>query len=147
MLDPVDETRLYVGSREDYNNLVDDAVDFVLNLSFNCDASYLMQHSYAHLPLRDEGHRYRVFQRAGDVLWSRYQGFDEEILVYCEKGFSRSVSVASTTVALAEGRSFDDTLSVVRSRRGVEVDPVIEVADYGRRYVKRSMSSDGGESQ
>jgi hypothetical protein len=46
------------------------------------------------------------------------------------------VSVASTTVALAEDRTFDTALSEVRNRRAIEVDPMREVEEYGRRYVK-----------
>jgi len=137
MPNAVDENRLYVGSRNEYNNLEEDEIDFVLNLSFTCSVSYLNQRSYAHLPLRDEGHSYRDFEQACDVLWNRYKCFDEELFVYCEKGCSRSVSVASTTVALAEDRSFDTALSEVRTHRGVEVDPVREVEEYGRRYVKK----------
>ena len=132
----IGEDRLYVGSRNEYNDLEDDEIDFVLNLCFSCSVSYLNQRSYAHLPLRDEGHSYRDFEQACDVLWNRYECFDEEMFVYCEKGHSRSVSVASTTVALAEDRSFDTALSEVRTRRGVEVDPVREVEEYGRRYVE-----------
>jgi hypothetical protein len=136
MPNAIDENRLYVGSRKEYNDLEGDEMDFVLNLSFSCSVSYLNQSSYAHLPLRDEGHSYRDFEQACDVLWNRYKCFDEEIFVYCEKGHSRSVSVASTTVALAEDRTFDTALSEVRTRRGIEVDPMREVEEYGRRYVE-----------
>ncbi len=133
----VDETgRLFVGSNTAYDGLEDGEVEFILNLSYDCNASFGMKRSYAHLPFPDGNSEYLEFRQRAELLWNRYRRTKEDILVHCAAGISRSVSVAASTVALAEDLSFGDALYVVQQRRGVEQDPLPELQEYGRRFVE-----------
>lgn len=134
------EDRLYIGSADDHSNLEDNDIDFVLNLSFDCAADFGMDRSYAHLPFHDNDQAlYRDFRQAADLLCDRYQLYDDEdLLVHCAAGVSRSVSISAACLAQVEDFGFDEALTRIQDRRGIGIDPHMKLQEYGRRFVENT---------
>ena len=60
---------------------------------------------------------------------------DDKTLVHCVAGVSRSPSIVAMHLALKHGRTFDEALAFVKSKRSV-VDPDAAVMRSVRRFVK-----------
>lgn len=123
-------------------------VDFILNLSSWCDGVVAKTQSYAHISISDGKSNYEDFETASSTLWQRYNNdSDENILVNCAAGISRSVAVATTAVALRRSQSFDEALGRVRESREIKQDPHPALMDYGRKFVDKHKKATEGGSQ
>jgi len=110
-------------------------VDFTLNLSSWCDSQIAGENHYAHFPIPDGSGSYLDFKQAVDIALERIQN-DEEVLIHCAAGVSRSVAVATTVVACRRETGFEDELSRVKSSRNSGLDPSPALRRYGQRYIE-----------
>lgn len=144
VLDKVKGELIWIGDVDDLKEADLAHIDFILNLSSWCDSLLAREQSYAHISIPDgspttpgEESRYEDFETAASTLWQRINNdIDENILVNCAAGISRSVSVAATAVALRRNQSFDEALGRVRSSRGIQQTPHPSLIEYGRKFVE-----------
>lgn len=80
----------------------------------------------------DGPHEYEKFESAVDTVLHLLETTDDQILVQCQAGTSRSVTVTATAISLYTGEPFMDVLYVV-SRTGV--DPAQELLQSAKRYI------------
>ena len=121
-------------------------VDFTLNLSVWCDGQIAGENHYAHFPIPDGSGSYLDFKQAVDTALERVLN-DEEVLIHCAAGVSRSVAVATTVVACRRETGFEDELGRVRSSRNSGLDPSPALRRYGKRYVEEHLESGGDVSE
>ena len=110
-------------------------VDFTLNLSSWCDSQIAKENQYCHFPIPDGDGSYLDFKQAVDIALERVEN-DEEVLIHCAAGVSRSVAVATTVVAARRGNRFEDELGRVKTSRNSGLDPAPALREYGRKYVE-----------
>jgi len=118
-------------------------IDFTLNLSSWCDSQIAGENHYAHISIPDGAGSYLDFKQAVDIALERIQN-DEEVLIHCAAGVSRSVAVATTVVACRRETGFEDELGRVKSSRNSGINPAPALRRYGQRYVENYLEGRGG---
>lgn len=147
-MDKVKGELIWIGDIDDLKEGDLEHIDFVLNLSSWCNSQLAIQASYAHISIADGDGDYADFEIACQLLWNRLNNDeDENILVNCAAGVSRSVAVATTAVALRRGTGFDEELGRVRSSRGIDQRPHPKLVEYGRRFVDCAEKTEDGDSR
>lgn len=144
-MDKVHGETMWIGDVDDLDQGNLEKFDFILNLSNWCDSALAQKRSYAHVSIADGGGNYRDFETAAELLLNRLQSFGEEnVLVNCAAGVSRSVAVASAVTAVRKNQCFEEGLERVRFHRSLGQDPHPELVSYGERFVEKSMNSHKG---
>lgn len=90
--------------------------------------------------MRDD-HRvnHRDFKQACTVLKNRYTTYtDESILVQCQSGVSRSITVTTAVLAQIKDRDFAEMLDAVQQVRGVNRSPDPTLEALAANYAGRS---------
>lgn len=134
-------TGLYIGDIDDVRR--GDTSDFDLVVGVCQDsAADNVGCEYIHYNMSDgddqQGHNpgeysYEMFTSAVEtVLAARIRR--ETVLVHCHVGRSRSVAVVAAALAILEGETFDDALSIIHQNRYVQ--PTRTLVEDGRRFVE-----------
>jgi len=123
---------LYIGNANDglYKGSSFDTVVALASPSENATDEFL---------IKDAEHDYTTFRSAVDTLRNSIQN-DEEVLVHCNAGISRSVSVSiAAYVVEAEDVSYDTALE--ECRHGFKY-PAPELLDSAKKYISDNKLKD-----
>lgn len=86
--------------------------------------------THAH-PITDGEHNYTEFKHATDAVSTAIQN-NETVLVHCNAGLSRSVSVAIAALVVADNWNYDDAYDACRSGF---IYPAPELIDSAKQYI------------
>lgn len=125
MRQPYDDIPLFVGTMYDPEKHVS-KLSYVVTLA----PEEYPETTHAHL-FTDGPHEYATFESAVETVRELLET-KEPVLVHCQAGSSRSVTVASTALSLYRNEPFMDVLYRVQ-RNGV--DPAQEVLESARKYL------------
>lgn len=133
---------LYVGDVDDGEHTSDPSndthIDVVLNLSRHFNGSYINRDNYIHIPLPDTVNASeKDFNRAVDITLNELEK-NNNVLVHCISGISRSVTVAATVLAIHEDKNYGEAVDQVMDARDNVQGPLKTLRDYGENRVKRS---------
>lgn len=122
---------IYISDRhdaEDRGTLEYHEIVYVITL--NDDAH---RYTTVHHPIVDGENPQSEFDRAVEIVREAMKQ-DENILVHCAAGVSRSVTTVATAIAAEEGRSFEAGLECVHESREVP-DPHPDLREHAERYL------------
>lgn len=86
--------------------------------------------THAH-PISDGEHDYSEFEQAADAVSNAIRN-NEHVLVHCNAGLSRSVSVAIAALVVADDWDYDDAYDACRSGF---IYPAPELIDSAKQYI------------
>jgi len=89
-----------------------------------------------HHPIDDGANDQAEFDRAVDIVLEALER-EENVLVHCASGISRSVTVVATAIAEDRGLEFEDALELVAGRRP-RANPHPEMRTHARTYLSRA---------
>lgn len=133
-------SNLYVGDIEDVREGDTSEFDRVVGVCQD-DCSENVSAPYHHFNLadgpNDEQERgefsYELFSNAVDrVIAERIAR--QKVLVHCHAGVSRSVAVATATLAVLHGHDWDEAFGFVKDARPI-ANPKPELISAGKRYI------------
>lgn len=129
---------LHLGDIDDLKDeKVREQVDFILNLSSHTDPVYTCgDYTYLHLHINDGAGNYHDFKTAVEAVVYRLQNTDDEVLVNCAMGISRSVTVVATAVAIIKGTGFQYALDKIQDSRGINQNPVPELTSMAEKLME-----------
>lgn len=121
---------VWIGDCLDAQDL-DDLKAFDVIISVTGEPQYKCEDADYWFKFRDASHEYEKFEEAALTFLSHYLD-DDKIFIHCQAGVSRSTSVATAAIAVAEGKSWSDVLQETRAGHA----PVgFEMIESGERFV------------
>lgn len=84
----------------------------------------------------DGDHEYYMFERAADTVLEGLTN-DNDVLVHCQAGCSRSPAVCIAVLAVLEGRTYEDAYEVVKSAHE-KTNLTSELEASARRYIEEN---------
>lgn len=91
------------------------------------------EYTTVHHPIIDGENDQAKFDRAVEIVLKAMDQ-DQNVLVHCASGMSRSVTVVATAIAETETISFDEGLERVAEHRS-EANPHPDIVDHAERYL------------
>jgi len=122
---------LYIGDKEDAgrrNQLELHDIVYVVTL---CKDE--TRYTTVHHPINDGINEQSDFDRGVEIV-SEALNLEENVLVHCASGMSRSVTVVATAIADLQDLSFEDALEIVAEHR-LEANPHPDMVDHGEEYL------------
>jgi len=132
---------LYVGDIRDAESrkrLEDNEIETVLNLSTQSGSpEFRREHDkhYAHIPMRDGEQTDERITLIIETAQRLREMTDNSMLVHCDVGSSRSVSIAASLMSLDNGETVHTNIDRIKTVRAA-ANPVKELADQVARVTR-----------
>lgn len=151
-MDKIADTNVFVSDAdyiEDHPNIILDTIDTNINLSLTFTPDRLLEKnikdtvpvekkiSYYHIPLIDGQADFQDFKRAVELLIQKIRE-DEEILVNCSAGISRSVTVTAVALASLNKGDLNEWIGKVMEEKGNTINPSPELVYLGEKYLEET---------
>jgi atypical dual specificity phosphatase len=125
---------LYIGDKQEagQRNRLD--LNQIVHVVTLCDEH--TEYTTIHHPIVDGANEQAEFNRAVKIVLEAMKQ-DQNVLVHCASGMSRSVTVVATAIADVEGSSFTEGLELVAEHRS-EADPHPDIITHAEQYLSKN---------
>ena len=125
---------LYIGDKHEAGERNRLDLNQIVHVVTLCDDK--TEYTTIHHPMVDGENDQADFNRAVEIVLKAMEE-DQNVLVHCASGMSRSVTVVATAIADADEISFSEGLEIVAEHRS-EANPHPDIIDHAERYLSET---------
>lgn len=122
---------LYIGDKQEAGKRNRLDLNHIVHVVTLCDEQ--TEYTTVHHPIVDGTNEQAEFNRAVEIVLEAMKQ-EQNVLVHCASGMSRSVTVVATAIADVEGISFNEGLELVAEQRS-EANPHPDIVTHAKRYL------------
>lgn len=122
---------LYIGDKQEAGKRNRLDLNHIVHVVTLCDEQ--TEYTTVHHPIVDGVNEQTEFNRAVEIVLEAMKQ-EQNVLVHCASGMSRSVTVVATAIAYSEAISFDEGLEIVAESRS-EANPHPDIIPHAEQYL------------
>jgi protein-tyrosine phosphatase len=122
---------IYIGDKEEAGERNRLDLNQIVHVVTLCDEK--TEYTTVHHPIVDGENDQEDFDRAVEIVLEAMKQ-EQNILVHCASGMSRSVTAVATAIAESEDISFSEALELVAEQR-TEANPHPDIVEHAEQYL------------
>ena len=122
---------LYIGDKQEAGKRNRLDLNQIVHVVTLCDEQ--TEYTTVHHPIVDGVNEQAEFNRAVEIVLEALNQ-EQNVLIHCASGMSRSVTVVATAIAEVEGTNFSEALELVSEHR-TEADPHPDIITHAEQYL------------